>query len=287
MTLIAYRRISTQNQSNGHSLITQKKICDEYASNNNMNISNEYSDIGTGKNMKNLTNLNNLIDENNNCTLVVVNIDRFSRDLEQGLQYLKKLKSKEITLYSIEQNVSSDNISGLRLVKSYINDSEFESKTIGLRVKKSLITIKKKGGYIGGLKYGYQRCRLNNIPIKVKSSSEKKIIELIKNLRLGTSSSKNISKQIKQITANNKIPDIKFYDIEDNEIEIFDKPLTLTYTEIADILNDYNIKKRNKKFTKYSVSNIFKQNCNTKTLKKIKTLKNNLKSLDNMNNLTI
>ena len=286
MTVLTYTRLSTISQTSGHSLDTQKNICNEYASNNNMNISNEYSDIGSGKYMKNLTNLNKLLDENNDCTLVVVNIDRFSRNLEQGLQYLKKLKSKNITLYSIEQNVSSNNLSGLRLIKSYINDSDFESKTIGFRVKKSLATIKKRGGHIGGLKYGFRRCRLNNIPIKVKSSSEKKIIDLIINLRLGITSSKKINELIKQITNNKNISDIKYYNKEDEEIEIFDKPFTLTYTEIADILNDYNIKNRKKLFVKSAVSNIFKQNCNTKTIKKIKTLKSNLKSI-NIAKLTI
>ena len=120
----------------------------------------------------------------------------------------------------------------------------------------------------------------------MKSPSEKKIIDLIINLRLGVTNSKKINKQIKQITNNNNISDIKFYDIDNNEIDIFDKPFTLTYTEIANILNDYNIKNRNKLFVKSAISNIFKQNCNAKTIKKIKTLKSNLKSF-NIDKLTI
>ena len=286
MSVISYSRISSLSQKNGYSLSTQKNIIKEYAQNNNMNILNEYSDIGSGTNMKKLKNLNNLINENTNCMLLVVNIDRFSRNLYDGIEYLNILKSKNIILKSIEQNVSTDNITGLRLIKSCMNDSEFESNMIGFRVKKSLKLIKEKGGHIGPAPFGFKKSRIKNIPVKVQNKNELLIIDLIVNLRLGVSNFKKINSIIKKIK-NKNMPSINFYDKNDNIIDIFDKPFTLTFVEIADILNDYEISNRNKLFTSASVYTIFKKNCSKSTINKVKKLKNNLNLVNNFKNLNI
>jgi len=286
MSNIGYVRISSLSQTNGQSIEVQKSIINEFGNINNININNIYSDVGSGTKMKNLKNLNLLIQENNNCTLLVVNIDRFSRNLYEGIEYLNILKNKNIILKSIEQNISSDNITGIRLIKSCMNDSEFESNTIGLRVKKSLNIIKKKGGHIGIAPYGFKKKRINNLPIKVKDKTEELIIDLIVNLRLGIANVSKINNIISKIK-NKNMPLIKFYDTNNTEITIFDKPFTLTFLEIADILNDYEITRRNKKFTSNSVNTIFKNNCSKKTLNKVKKLKNNLNYIKKFGNLTI
>ena len=51
--------------------------------------------------------------------------------------------------------------------------------------------------------------------------------------------------------------DIEFIDIDGiSKIQEFDKPKTLTYEEIAELLNIYKIRKRGKKWTANSVANI-------------------------------
>ena len=277
---IAYYRISTKNQSNGYSLDNQKTIIRKYANNNNITITNEYYDIGSAyKKMKNLVSLNKIINEHNDSTLLVVNIDRFSRNLEEGIIYLKKLEQKNIRLYSIEQNVCSDNISGIRLIKGFINDSEFESNTTGIRVKKSLNEIKSRGGYIGIPRYGFKKSKLNKIPILVKCNYEQKIIKLISDLRIGITNSDIINKQISIILNQKKINKLNFYDRDNNIIDVFDKPFTLTFSEITTILNDYNFKyRKNKRFKVSSVTNIFKKNNKLKDIKKIKNINFNINS---------
>lgn len=283
---VIYSRISTQNQTSGYSLETQNNICSNYAKNNNLNILNYYSDIGSGRYMSKLTQLNNLINENNNVKLLVCNLDRFSRNLEHACKYIFNLEKKKIILYSIEQDVSNENISSTRLLKSYINDSEFESKLIGGRVKRSLDEIKSRGGYIGCIGFGYDRKRIQGIPVRVKNKKEFDIINLIINLRLGVNNSKKLSKQIYNIT-NINVP-LKFYDKNDNIIDIFNKPFTLTFNEIADILNDYKITIRKKKCTKNNISNIFKKNCSKQKINKLKKFKLNMNLLtNNMNNISL
>lgn len=287
MNSVSYIRISTPNQLSGHSIEAQKNICQQYANQNNLNISKEYVDIGSGKKMKNLENLNKLIEENEDCTMLIVNVDRFSRNTYEGIEYLNKLKKKKIKLYSIEQNVSSENISGLRLIKNYLNDSEFESNTISERVSKSLKLIIDKGGFIGVPRFGYSKCKLNNIPVLVKNKSEQEIIKFIIDSRIGLKSSTKLSVQLKKITKNSKLPKLNFYSKDNIEIETFDKPFTLTFNEISDILNDYKIKNRNKKFKGNSVRNIFKKNCSLNVINKIKKFNNIIDINNQMKNLSL
>lgn len=276
---VIYSRISTENQKFGHSLNTQFTVCKEYADSNNLIIKNSYSDINSGTKMKKLEELNRLINENENVYLLVTNLDRFSRNLGEACNYIDKLDRKKIILYSVEQLVSTKNINGIREVKCILADAELESKRLGSRLKLTFDCIKKKGGHIGPARYGFKKKKLKNIPITIPDKYETEIISLIKNLRLGEKKSSELSKQITKIT-NINVP-LKFYDKNDNEIIKFSKPFTLTYSEIANILDDYNIKIRNKKPNKINISNIFLSN----SRKRKPNYTNNL--INNMNNLSL
>jgi len=144
MDSISYSRISSINQKGGHSIQTQKEIIQKYANDNNLNIIQSYNDIGSGLKMNLLKNLNYILNNYSNIKILVHNIDRFSRNLKDACLYLEKFQKKNIIIYAIEQDISNKNISSTRLLKTYINDAEFESKMIGLRVKKTLSCIKKK-----------------------------------------------------------------------------------------------------------------------------------------------
>ena len=268
MNCISYSRISSTNQKEGHSIQTQKEIIQNYANKNNLNIIQSYSDIGSGLKMNLLKNLNYILNNYNNIKILVHNIDRFSRNLKDACIYLEKFQKKNIIIYAIEQDISNKNISSTSILKTYINDAEFESKMIGLRVKKTLNNIKKKGGHIGSIRYGFKKKRIQNIPVIIKDSNENSIIKLIIDLRLGIKTSKELSEVIMQNTNTNK--PLIFYDKYDNEIEKFSKPFTLTFKEIADILNDYNITIRGKKCKGTTINNIFNRNFDKNKIKKIK-----------------
>lgn len=268
MNCISYSRISSITQKKGHSIQTQKEIIQKYANDNNLNIIHCYNDIGSGIKMNLLKNLNYILNNYSDIKILVHNIDRFSRNLKDACIYLEKFQKKNIIIYAIEQDISNKNISSTRLLKTYINDAEFESKMIGLRVKKTLGSIKKKGGHIGGVRYGFKKKRIQNIPVIIKDSNENAIIKLIIDLRIGVKTSKEISQVITQITNTNK--PLIIYDKHDNEIEKFAKPFSLTFKEIADILNDYNITIRGKNCKGTTINNIFNRNCDKNKIKKIK-----------------
>ena len=268
MNCVSYSRISSINQKEGHSIQTQKEIIQKYANDNNLNIIQSYNDIGSGLKMNLLKNLNYILNNYSNITILVHNIDRFSRNLKDACLYLEKFQKKNIIIYAIEQDISNKTISSTRLFKTYINDAEFESKMIGLRVKKTLHNIKKKGGHVGSIRYGFKKKKIQNIPVIIKDSTENSIIKLIIDLRLGVKTSKELSESIIKIT--NTTKPLIFYDKYDNEIEKFAKPFTLTFKEISDILNDYNITIRGKKCKGTTINNIFNRNCDKNKIKKIK-----------------
>ena len=268
MNCVGYSRVSTQNQTDGHSIETQNQIIKSYARNNKLNIIQYYSDVGSGTKMNKLNNFNYIIDNYNNITLIVSNADRFSRNLSEACHYLDKMKKKNIILQCVEQNINSATLSSTRLLKTYINDAEFESKMIGLRIKKTMNTIKKKGGHVGGVRYGFIRKKIRGLPIIIKNDKEQLVINLIIDLRLGIKSSAEISESIKKITKINK--PIIFYDKHDNEIEKFAKPFSLSFQEIADLLNDYKININNKKCKGITINNIFNRNCDKNIINKLK-----------------
>ena len=96
MNCVGYSRVSTQNQTDGHSIETQNQIIKSYARNNKLNIIQYYSDVGSGTKMNKLNNFNYIIDNYNNITLIVSNADRFSRNLSEACHYLDKMKKKNI-----------------------------------------------------------------------------------------------------------------------------------------------------------------------------------------------
>lgn len=283
---VIYARISSKNQKNGHSIDTQINLCLNFANNNDLNVINNYHDIGSGTKLNNLLNLNKLIDENSNCLMLVTNVDRFSRNVIQGISYLDLLKTKNIIIYALDQSVSSKNIFSQKDFIKYLADAEFESKQIGERIKKSINNIKNKGGAIGKARFGYEKKKINNIPIKIKNKKEQLIIKLIVDLRRGNKSCKKINDLVYKIVKKDNKP-IKFYD-DGQEIEYFDKYFTLSYNEISEILNDCKITIRDNKCNKTNIANIYKNNTNRSDDIKLKYLNKNITSLNlKLDNLRI
>ena len=77
--------------------------------------------------------------------------------------------------------------------------------------------------------------------------------------RIGDVSCSRLNRQLKKIAPKNKDP-IEFWDLKtDKMIAYFDKKYTLSFTEIADLLNSYKIKCRFKDWTGSKVNRIFNE----------------------------
>ena len=260
MKAIIYARVSSENQKDNHSIDSQISLCTDYANKNGYYIDKIYYEICSGKNnLKKNCELYKLISENNNITLLVYDIDRLSRSITNGMDCYYKCKAKNIIIYSIVQKILYNTIDTERQFIDSLNQANYESNKIGLRIKNTCKNIRNKGGHIGPAKYGFKKSKVNKIPVLIKENYEQEIIKFISLLRIGDKSSTEINNQLKKII-DNPVP-LHFYDKNDNIIEKFNKPYTLNFIEISNILNDYNIKYRNNKnFTRNNVNYIFNQN---------------------------
>ena len=259
---IIYARISSNKQTKYNdsflSIDTQISICDSYAKQNNYTITNTYTEVTSARQFKNQKTLQNIINTiPQNTTIIVSSISRFSRNMFEGLGALREMEKKNINLISVMDNLNYKTQQHWIRVK--LSEAQEESDLISTRVKVNLQNIKDKGGYVNMPPYGYKIQRdESNIPKKIENSYEQAIIQFIIAIRIGLSTSKELSDMIKIISGSDI--DLNFYDTDNDIIDKFNKPYTLEFDEIANILYDYNVKKKNKEWTGSMVANIFNRN---------------------------
>lgn len=256
---IAYIRVSTKEQNNGLSKETQKNNINNYANANNLHISNMVEDTGTAYNKKSNLLLD-LISNNKNTNIIVYRVDRFSRNLSFANDYFSIMKNNKNNLISVYEKLNSIYIPDKKNIMHHIISAQFESEILGNRIKESIKTRKRKGSYIGNPPYGKKIIKINNIRKCINNKKEIEIINFINDFKSCLFSSRDLTKKIKKITNNNQ-DRIEFLDKDGYEIDYITKSSNINYQDIADLLNSYDIDKRNNKWTKNSFNKLIDNNC--------------------------
>ena len=276
-TNIVYTRLSSSNQSSFNGIYTsiesQVNKCNEYCLNNNIKNVQYRSEIISGKNINKQYELLSVLEVNNLKNIIFYNVSRFSRNSIGALNFLDKCKSKGIKLHFVEENIVTGHIMDDHRLRMALSDSQLEHERIKERAKLSISIRKEKGWDFGNAEFGNSINFKNGIRKKTKNSYENNIIKFIVTAR-ETVICNTLNKQLLKINPKNTTP-IKFYDVDGNEISRFDKPYTLTYQEIADLLNDYGIKKRNKEWSSNMVQYVYNME-KKKFVKNLKKLKINI-----------
>ena len=259
---IIYCRLSNPNQSminNFHvSIENQLDTCRNYCSTNNFFVVGEVHEIKSARDMNYLYELKKIGESNSNLNLVIYNVTRFSRNILQGLQYIQAFSSKNITIHFVEENARSNQHLDLHRIRLGLSQSEYESDTISNRVKANNIILRNKGWKFGQAPYGKEVKMINGIRTFSNCNYENQIIKFIKAARIGTGTVMNLNKLLNSILPNNKEP-IEFWDWGlGTQITRFDEPYTLSFGEIAELLNSYNICNRANIWTASSVNRVFK-----------------------------
>lgn len=274
---IIYSRISSVNNNyrNFTSLKNQYNQCKEYADKNNYQIIESFEEVGSAKNIKKLPVLTNIVNNYYDITLLIRSVSRFSRNTLQGLEYFHILTNSNVKLIFTVDNLIIDlkNPHVMNRFRNLMSEAEMESAIASKRQKDSIRFRKLMGAYVGGVPFGFKLKNDSGISKLVIDDKENNIIKFIKEARIGKINSRKLSELMFKIS-NSKTP-IEFIDYDGKTvIERFnkDKPFTLTYAEIADLLNDYNVKNRSKEWKAISVSRIFNKENNKK--RKIKKLIN-------------
>ncbi len=256
MKSLLYTRVSTSSQGD-NSLNFQHQLCLNYINDNGILLSESFSEIGSAYN-GNQKILNSLLTNNNNCNLYIWNISRFSRNISKGVEMMEKANKNKINIHFIEENLDSSNILHLHQIRVKISEAQLESETLSSRLNNRNSQLRKEGWSFGKPVFGKKISKQNGKRKFSKCNDEKKVIDFIIQARNGTSC-RQLNKKLKLIDP--KAPVINFYDKDgETKISYFNESETLTFNEIADLLNDYDIKKRGKYWSSSSVNDVYKKN---------------------------
>jgi DNA invertase Pin-like site-specific DNA recombinase len=263
MNSIIYTRISSANQSSFNnrytSIQTQQIECENYCNRQNFVVNQVYSEVKSGRNIKNQRELMEIFNTFNNINLVVYNVDRFTRDCINGIKYIYIAKKKNITIHFVENELKNTNIHDLHKIRTKLSHAVYESDILSNRIRRNNKTLLRNGWKFGIPKFGFKTRFINGIRKTVKSSTEQNIINFIITARTAMKCSK-LNMILKKILPQEKNA-IVFLDNDYKIIRSFDRPNTLSFGEIAELLNEYNITNRyHKQWTAGSVNRIFKNN---------------------------
>lgn len=257
---VIYTRISSSNQSsfqgNYVSIDNQLNECTKYCKVYNLIVSKHISEIVSGKDINKQTLLLSILNYND-IDVIFYNVSRFSRNTEQAINFINKCKLKNIRFHFVEESISGHHHMDLHRLRLSLSHSEFESNTISHRIKSNNRVLKAKGWKFGKPKYGEKVQFKNGVRSFLINKYESELIKFIVMAKDGVTSCKNLNKQLKKIKPDMDSPIVFIDNEKDIEIEKFDRPNTLSYYDIADLLNSYDIKNRGRSWSSSSISNIY------------------------------
>ncbi len=164
------------------SLDTQKEMLMEYCVKKNMLIrSIEYDDGVSARNPLILKGLRRIIDNiNAGETLLILDLSRFARNTQAGLELLNEIELKGAKIYSILDGMNYDTPSAKHCVRTTLSCAQLESDVKSIKVKQAIENIRKRGGYLGGTpKFGFKVIRDGTIRLLVKDEDEQQILDTI------------------------------------------------------------------------------------------------------------
>ena len=183
----AYNYVRTSDV-NGTSIKTQTDACIDFAKQNGYIILGYYCDNGysgrQGKNLKRgeLGFWTQYFKENTN--LIVYSVDRLTRHLVSGIQYLDLLASRNIhTHFVTNKIIYNSQISSMNrsMVQQELQTAEKYSNDTSEKIKGTLRRLKNDGHCIGGrIPYGVKRIVINGIRKQVPNPIEADNIKMIK-----------------------------------------------------------------------------------------------------------
>ena len=203
INLIAYIRISTQNQDKGFSLESQKASIIGYCQLYSHEIVDFTEDRGTGsiKNTGLKSVLNRIVKENLDG-IIVDKVDRLFRNTEELLKTVRELEEQGKIFISVQEQFDVSTIGGKLSLTVISAFAEFEKNRIRERILTGKKAKKEAGGFIGGaVPFGYRSEERvtsdgKHIKLLIPDEAEQYIITIIQNQRSEGSSFAVIANQL-------------------------------------------------------------------------------------------
>jgi DNA invertase Pin-like site-specific DNA recombinase len=229
--------MSQNSYTNSVSLQAQESICSKFAHKNNLKVNSVYKEVHSA--FTKAPNVLSTVIELKNCTIIISDVSRFSRSVKVGTDMAKIAFKNNNQLVFIQEKLACSSIVDLPILTQYLQKTESESKTIGLRVKKAHTYLIDNGLCRGGhYPYGY-----NVIDRRaIKNQHEQDILQFIRACQQKRIVSDDLNNMMINITNIRPHVPIECYDKDSNVVAIITQ--RLTNREIADLLNSYSVTKR-------------------------------------------
>ena len=197
MKVLGYVRVSSVVQKlKGNSIKMQLSKIDGYCKLNDYDLVDVYKDDGiSGMSISKRNGYKKMIEymlDNNINGIVVYSLSRLGRRLKDVVEFMDLLKSKNISFYSIKENLNNDDKVGSLILNILGSINEFECEVIRERIKDVKRDKKERGLVYGRMVYGF-----DNIDGKMfVNKIERNVVKRIKNLRSRRWSWRRISNRL-------------------------------------------------------------------------------------------
>jgi len=261
-SVIIYARVSTMSQNDrGISLSEQVDRCTWYAQEQKWEIETVVREVGSAysKILPKLTST--IASAKPGTTILITTYDRFSRNVLNGVTALNDMSKRKIKVLSVQEPTDTLTPAGRYSFQILVAAAEFNSANTGFKVKATFEKLKREGNFLGQASYGFgikKELDTNDRVVKRKRVVDEKeatIITLVEGLRNGITGEEATELLYQVIPVEDQVP-IQFFDGDEEVAEV--KGCGLDFTEIAELLNEYNVPFRKAKtWNKTNVKRVF------------------------------
>lgn len=256
---IIYCRVSSAKQS----MNAQIDVCRTYCDSKGYNVIDVVTETSTAFQDHCQPKLLNLISSITNTNLIIYNIDRFSRNVNNCDKMIRTLLDNQINIDCVLNPINISSALGRRNLRHAVLDSQYESELNSERTKKNH-SYRKKNGIKTRSTYGFDLSE--DRKSLVHNLEERAVINFITQNMNKQLNSQQITDLLFALMRTLKKPDTDFVEVMITEDYNNDSKVKITATTISGLFDDYNIKKRGKKWSSAMVRAIRKNAMNIDNL---------------------
>ena len=182
-----YARCSTENDT---SIETQITACLEYARNKGIKLLPFGCQYDNGISARNMNNLDFELGAwsdylEDGAQLIIYSVDRLSRHLLKGLQYLDKMVARGVSIHFVMSEIIYDaNISAAAksMVQMELQAAEKVSNQTSEKVRATIKRKRAEGHVFGKAPFGYKHIKIAGVMKRIANEKEMRIIEHVNSL---------------------------------------------------------------------------------------------------------
>jgi DNA invertase Pin-like site-specific DNA recombinase len=175
-------------RTNDISIDTQRKACLQYAAINKLELLSfgyQSDNNISARNMNNLKHELGFWQEHipDGSNIIIYSIDRLSRNLIKGMQYLDEMAARGIRIHFVTHELvfhSGISAAGRSMIQQELQSAEKFSNIASEKVRTTMARLRREGNVFGRAPYGYKHTKIGNIRKRTFDNKEQQNIRKIK-----------------------------------------------------------------------------------------------------------